>query len=132
MRIRILPLLAIFAFSVLTFAEDKKDAPNIDGTWTWTYKLRDGTEGTAKLKLKREAGDKVTGTYIAREGDQTPVENGQIKGNQLSFDVNRIINEQKMKFEYHGQIAGDTITGKIIFGRDKPLPHDWEAKRAKE
>jgi hypothetical protein len=132
MRIRTLPVLTILTFSVLTFAEDKKDTPNVDGTWTWTYKLRDGTEGTARLKLKREAGDKLTGTYFAREGDQAAVENGVLKGDQLSFDVNRVINGQKMKFAYHGQIAGDTITGKIVFGRDKPLPHEWEAKRVKE
>jgi hypothetical protein len=40
--------------------------------------------------------------------------------------------DQKMLFKYSGKLSGDTITGKIVFGRDKPLPHEWEAKRAKE
>ena len=111
-------------------AEDKKDA-NVDGTWTWTYKTRDGQDATARLKLKRD-GEKVTGTYIARAGQEDPVENGKIKGDDLTFDVNRVVNGQKMKFEYKGKVSGDTITGKIIFGRDRPTPHDWEAKRAKE
>ena len=114
-----------------TVAEDKKDAANVDGTWTWTYKTRDGQDATARLKLKRD-GEKVTGTYIARAGQEDPVENGKLKGDDLTFDVNRVVNGQKMKFEYKGKVAGDTITGKIIFGRDRPTPHDWEAKRAKE
>jgi hypothetical protein len=111
--------------------EDKKDAAKIDGTWTWTYKTRDGQDATAKLKLKQD-GDKVTGTYIARAGQEDPVENGQLKGDELTFDVTRDVNGQKMKFAYKGKVEGDTITGKITFGRDRPTPHDWEAKRAKE
>lgn len=110
-------------------ADDKKPAP-VDGTWTWTYKLRDGTEGEAKLKLKQE-GEKLTGAYVARDGTETPIEDGKIAGEELSFTVNRMVGDQKMKFDYKGKLAGDTITGKIMFGREKPTPHDWEAKRAK-
>jgi len=113
-----------------TSADEKKDA-NVDGTWTWTYKTRDGQDATARLKLKRD-GDKVTGTYIARAGEETPIENGRIKGDEVTFDVNRNVNGQQMKFEYKGKVSGDTITGKITFGRDRPLPRDWEAKRAKD
>jgi hypothetical protein len=110
-------------------ADDKK--PDVTGTWTWTYKTRDGQDATAKLKLKQE-GDKVTGTYIARAGQEDPVDNGRITGDEITFDVTRDISGQKMKFAYKGKVAGDTITGKITFGRDRPTPHDWEAKRAKE
>ena len=111
-------------------AEDKKAAA-VDGTWTWKYKLRDGTEGEAKLTLKQD-GEKLTGSYKARDGKETPIENGKVKGDELTFDVNRDVGDQKMLFKYNGKVEGDTITGKIVFGRDKPLPHDWEAKRAKE
>ena len=55
----------------------------------------------------------------------------KVVGDQISFDVNRTVGDQKMLFKYSGKIAGDTITGKIIFGREKPLPHEWEAKRVK-
>jgi hypothetical protein len=125
----------ILLFVTATFAwqsraaEDKK--PDVTGTWTWTYKTRDGQDATAKLKLKQE-GDKVTGTYIARAGQEDPVENGKITGDEITFDVTRDIGGQRMKFAYKGKVAGDTITGKITFGRDRPTPHDWEAKRAKE
>ena len=121
-------LLATFAWQSAA-ADDKK--PDVTGTWTWTYKTREGKDATAKLKLKQE-GEKVTGTYIARAGQEDPVENGKLQGDEITFDVNRVVNGQKMKFTYKGKVAGDTITGKITFGRDRPTPHDWEAKRAKE
>jgi hypothetical protein len=119
----------VLVLTSASFADDKKPA-SADGTWTWKYKLRDGAEGEAKLKLKQD-GDKLTGTYIAREGAETPIEDGKITGNELTFTVNRMVGDQKMKFDYKGKLEGDTITGKIMFGREKPTPHDWEAKRAK-
>ena len=124
-------LLAMTCLSFIARAEDKKDPVKVDGTWTWTYKTREGQDATAKLKLKQD-GDKVTGTYIARAGQEDSVQNGKLVGDQLTFDVTRDVNGNKMKFEYKGKVEGDTITGKITFGRDRPLPHDWEAKRAKE
>jgi hypothetical protein len=114
----------------LLVAEEKKPA-TIDGKWTWTYKTKDGKDAEAAIKLKQE-GEKLTGAYLARDGKETPIQNGKIKGDELSFDVDREVGDQKMLFKYSGKVSGDTITGKIIFGRDKPLPHDWEAKRAKE
>lgn len=110
-------------------AEDKKEA-NVDGTWKWTYKTRDGTDAEASLKLKRD-GEKLTGTYIAREGAETPLTDGKIKRDEISFTVTREISGEKMDFKYTGKVEGDTITGKILFGRPKPTPHEWEAKRAK-
>lgn len=127
----VLVMAAMVAWSWASMADEAKPPVNVDGTWTWTYKTREGQDATAKLKLKQD-GDKVTGTYIARAGQEDPVENGKLKGGEITFDVNRVVNGQKMKFEYKGKVAGDTITGKITFGRDRPLPHDWEARRVKE
>ena len=124
-------LLALTALAFTVRADDKKAPTRVDGTWTWTYKTRDGQDATATLKLKQD-GDKVTGTYIARAGQQDPVEHGLLKGDEITFDVTRDISGQKMKFAYKGKVTGDTITGKITFGRDRPTPHDWEAKRVKE
>ena len=124
-------LAALTAWGLTAAAEDKKDAVKVDGTWTWTYKTREGQDATAKLKLKQD-GEKVTGTYVARAGQEDPVENGKVKGDEITFDVTRDVGGQKMKFAYKGKVDGDTITGKITFGRDRPTPHDWEAKRSKD
>jgi hypothetical protein len=126
----VLILIGSSAMVVHAAAEEKKPV-NVDGKWTWTYKTKDGKDAEAAIKLKQE-GDKLTGAYVARDGTQTPIEDGKIKGDELSFDVNREVGGEKMLFKYTGKIDGDTITGKIVFGHPKPTPHEWEAKRAKE
>ena len=124
------PLLAVLMTLTLSaFAEDKKDV-NVDGTWKWNYKTRDGKDATAAVKLKRD-GDKLTGVYVAREGQETPLTDGKITGDAISFTVTREIGGNKMDFKYTGKVDADTITGKILFGHPKPTPHEWEAKRAK-
>ncbi|MDB5321189.1 MAG: hypothetical protein JWN40_2820 [Phycisphaerales bacterium] len=130
---RITPILIVVLLlgcASLLPAEEKKPA-NVDGKWTWIYKTKDGKDAEATIKLKQD-GEKLTGAYLARDGKETPIQDGKIKGDELSFDVNRDVGDQKMLFKYSGKISGDTITGKIVFGRDKPTPHEWEAPRAKE
>lgn len=102
------------------------------GTWKWNYKNREGKELTATLKLKQE-GARLTGTYIAAEGDIDPVADGKIDdAGKMTFSVTRQVRGEPMKFEYSGTLKGDVITGSILFGRPKPTPHEWEAKRVKE
>ena len=122
-------VVVVVGICMTAWAEDQK-AVNVDGKWKWNYKTRDGQETEVYVRLKRE-GEKLTGAYFARDGKETPIENGKINGDQLTFDVNREVGDQKMLFKYSGTVSGDTITGKIVFGREKPLPHDWEAKREK-
>ena len=122
----------IFALTLATFVRAAdKPTTSIDGTWKWSYKTKEGKDVEAAVKLKRGEGDKLTGAYVSREGVETPIDNGTIKGDELSFDVTRDIGGNKMLFKYTGKLAGDTITGKILFGKDKPTPHDWEATRGK-
>jgi len=122
-------VLILIGCNALLLAEDQKPA-NVDGTWKWTYKTKDGKDAEATLKLKQD-GEKVTGAYVARDGAETAIEDGKLKGDELTFDVNRDVGGQKMLFKYSGKVDGDTITGKIVFGHPKPTPHEWEAKRAK-
>jgi hypothetical protein len=124
-------VVVVFVGICLTASAEDKKAVNVDGKWKWNYKTRDGQETEVYVKLKRD-GEKLTGAYFARDGKETPIENGKINGDQLTFDVNREVGDQKMLFKYSGKISGDTINGKIVFGREKPLPHDWEATRVKE
>ena len=76
-------------------AQDKKADPT--GTWTWTMPGRDGAPGRqSTLKLKTE-GDKLMGTLSSpgRQGGQareTEIENGKIKGDEISFSVTREFN----------------------------------------
>jgi len=114
-------------------AQDKKSDPT--GTWTWTMPGRDGAPGRqSTLKLKAE-GDKLTGTLSSpgRQGGQardTAIENGKIKGDEISFAVTREFNGNKMTSKYNGKVADDSIKGKIEFDRNgETQTRDWEAKR---
>jgi hypothetical protein len=127
MRLAPLLMLALSFAAPLALADDK---PAVDGTWKWSYKTKDGKDVEASVKLKAE-GEKLTGAFVSREGVETPIENGTVKGDEIAFDVNRTVGDQRMLFKYSGKVAGDMITGRIVFGREKPLPHEWEAKRVK-
>src|SRR5437868_15257428 len=82
----------------LLSAEEKKPV-NVDGKWTWTYKTKDGKDAEAALKLKRD-GEKLTGAYIARDGTETPIEEGKVTGDELPFNVNRDVAGETMLFKY--------------------------------
>jgi len=107
-------------------AEDKKADPN--GTWKWSFTGQNGQSREFSLKLKLE-GDKLTGTISGRGGD-TAIEEAKIKGEDISFQVTREFNGNKVVTKYNGKIAGDTIKGKSESQRDgQPQSRDWEAKR---
>jgi hypothetical protein len=105
-----------------------------DGNWTWTMPARNGgTERKMTLKLKTE-GDKLTGKLSspARDGQarETEIQDGKIKGEEISFTVVREVNNTKMTSKYTGKVSADTIKGKVETTRDgNPQSRDWEAKR---
>ena len=123
-------------------AADKKADPT--GTWTWSAPGRGGAGGggggqprTITAKLKAE-GEKVTGTVSGggRPGGQareTDIEDGKLKGDEISFKVTREFNNNKFTQKYNGKIDGDTIKGKMEFERNgEPVSRDWEAKRGEK
>jgi len=111
---------------IATAADDKKSDPN--GTWKWSFTGQNGQTRESTLKLKVE-GDKLTGTMSGR-GGETAIEEAKIKGEEISFQVTREFNGNKVVTKYTGKIAGDTIKGKIESQRDgQPQSRDWEAKR---
>ncbi len=116
-------------------AEDKKADPT--GTWTWSVPGRNGgADRKSTLKLKAE-GSKLTGKLSSpgRQGQtaETDIENGKIKGDEISFDVTREFNGNKVTTKYTGKVSGDTIKGKSerSGGNGGGNPRDWEAKREK-
>ena len=117
-------------------AEDTKKA-DPSGNWTWTTPGRNGgSDRKMSLKLKVE-GDKVTGTLMTPgqggEEMKSEIENGKIKGDEISFSVTREFNGNKRTMKYNGKVSGDAIKGKTEFERNgETQSRDWEAKRAPE
>src|SRR5690348_6869855 len=80
-------LLVIVGMTASLWAEEKKPA-HVDGKWKWTYKTKDGKDAEVFVKLRQD-GEKLSGAYVARDGKETPLENGKVNGDELSFEVNR-------------------------------------------
>lgn len=107
-------------------AEDKKI--DLTGTWKSSFTNQNGQARETIFKLKAE-GEKLTGTVSGRNND-TAIEEGKIKGEEVSFQVTREFNGNKMVIKYTGKVSGDTITGKSESQRDgQPTSRDWVAKR---
>src|ERR1041385_5915685 len=133
-----LSALTIFAVGVMAFtaanqlqAQEKK--ADVNGSWTWSQPGRDGgSPRVSTLKLKAE-GDKLTGTLTTpgRQGGDlrsTAIDDGKIKGDEVSFSVTSEFNGHKFTQKYHGKLSGDSIKGKVEFERNgEAQSRDWEA-----
>lgn len=126
---------AACVLSAAVFAADPS------GTWKWTTQGRGGGGGggtprESTLTLVMKDG-KLTGklTTPGRGGDpmSTEISNASIKGDVVSFTIEREFNGNKFVSKYSGKLAGDTITGESESpGRDgQTMKREWNAKRAK-
>src|SRR3954468_1487031 len=124
---RICSIALIFVFALVAGPALAEDAT---GTWKSTSMFNNNTVEST-LKLKQE-GDKLAGVYVGRNNMESPIEEGTIKDNVVSFKIVREFNGNKFTMKYSGTLSGDTIKGKTSFDRDgQAQERDWEAKRQK-
>lgn len=118
---------------VLMFTTSVRAADaGITGTWKWTTTGQNNQTRETVVKLKQE-GDKITGVYVGRNNTETPITDGTIKDNEVSFKVVRKMQDREFVTVYTGKLEGDTIKGKVKMGSgDQARERDWEAKRVKE
>jgi len=122
---RIVFLSACFMLAALTLAL----AADLNGTWVAQVPGRDGQTRETTFKLKAE-GDKLTGTVSGRQGD-TPISDGKIDGDNISFTMTINAGGNDIKFLYKGKVAGDEIKfTRTREGGDQP-GQEFTAKRAK-
>lgn len=121
----------VLAFAGPAGADDKdtgKGKADPTGTWKWKVEFG-GQEFEQTLKLKLEGG-KLTGTLTGRDGQERKIEDGQSKDGEVSFNVTRERDGQKVTIKYKGKVSGDTIKGKTEFNfGGETRDRDWEAKR---
>jgi hypothetical protein len=107
-------------------AQDKKT--DATGTWKSSFTNQNSQVRESVFKLKVE-GDKLTGTVSART-NTTAIAEGKVKGDEISFQVTREFNGNKVTTKYTGKVSGDTIKGKAESERDgQPTTRDWVAKK---
>jgi hypothetical protein len=97
-------------------------AADINGKWRAEFTTPDGTQRTNTFTFKVE-GDNVTGT-VAGSQDETPIKNGKLSGDALTFTAERPFG----MFTYKGKVSGDEIRFEVQFN-DNSFP--MTAKRIK-
>ncbi len=119
--------LALLSLTAFSLAADK---PDPTGTWKWSVTFNDQTRDmTLKLKLE---GDKLTGSMLGRNNQETAIEDASFKDGEVAFSVTRERNGQKNTTKYKGKLEGDTIKGKLEMSRNgQDQSRDWTAKREK-
>jgi hypothetical protein len=90
-------------FTSLAFAAD------ITGQWKADFTTPDGTARTNTFTFKAD-GSKLTGT-VAGGQDETPIKDGKISGDDVSFTAERPFGV----FTYAGKISGNEIKFKVTF-----------------
>jgi len=110
-------------------------AADASGIWTWTTPGRNGGPERASTLILAEDHGKLSGKVSApgRDGAavESPISNGTLDGDKITFDVVREFNGNKFTSSYSGEVSADKITGKISFNRNGgPETHDWVARRS--
>src|SRR5438552_1074127 len=78
-------------------------AADVTGTWKWSVD-RNGQTVETTLKLKQD-GTKLTGKISGRNNMETDIENGNVDGDDVSFQVTREFNGNKIVQQYKGKAA---------------------------
>jgi len=132
MKYLVSAMAAAFVLGLVSFTSAAEDA---SGTWKYTTSFGQGDKKQSRdvtLVLKVE-GDKLTGTVSGRENTTTPIEEGTVKGDEISFKVTRARGDNKVVSTYKAKVSGDTLKGSVESpGREnKTNTREFEAKRSK-
>jgi len=100
LKFRAVLFVAVLALVATAFAAD------VDGTWTATFDTQIG-EQHYTYTFKAD-GEKLTGTAKNDMGER-PIEDGVIKGKDISFTENLDFQGQKLTIKYTGKLNGDEI-----------------------
>ena len=108
---RVLTMSALLAASA--FAAD------VTGKWVGKMETPNGSRDVV-FNLKQD-GDKLTGTTTGRGGD-TPIADGAVKGDDVTFSVTRKFQDQEFKTDYKGTVTGATMKMKFeMMGQAREL-----------
>lgn len=83
-------------------------AADASGKWVVSFQGRDGTTATQTFEFKVD-GANLTGTVSGRQGEATPIENGKVDGDNISFEVTRSRGGNSFTMKYAGKVSADKI-----------------------
>ena len=82
-------------------------AADVSGKWKAEFTTADGTQRVNTFNFKVDAG-KLTGT-VAGTQDETPIQNGKVNGDEISFTAERPFGT----FTYTGKFTGNEIAASV-------------------
>ena len=133
-KMAVLVLMAAIALVVGPHATNAlaDDAADPVGTWEWSFETQSGQLFEMSVKIEKKD-DKLAGVFTGPRGDETPVEDLKLEGDNVTFQDTRERNGQEFVASYEGKLSADEIKGSmsIDFG-GQSRERDWEAKRAVE
>lgn len=107
------------ALAVMVYAAD------VTGKWSFETQGRNGPT-TQTLNLKQSGSD-LTGTLTGGRGGEVQISDGKVDGNNVSFNVVREFQGNKVTIKYSGVMSGDEMKLTIETGRG---PQEVTAKRS--
>ena len=107
------------ALAVAVFAAD------VTGKWSFETQGRNGPM-TQTLNLKQDCGS-LSGTLTGGRGGEVQISDGKVDGNNVSFNVVREFQGNKVTIKYNGVMSGDELKLTIETGRG---PQEVTAKRS--
>jgi hypothetical protein len=95
----------------------------------WTAEVQGGDQVYPITLTLKADGDKLTGT-MGGPGGEYPINEGTIKGDEVSFNVVIDFNGNSLKLIYTGKVAGDEIKFHLVPEGAEDYAQDFTAKRA--
>ncbi len=89
-------------------------AADVNGKWVSTMTTPDGQSRQSTMNFKVE-GSALTGTISGRAGD-TPISEGKVSGDQISFVVVRSFGGNEIRMNYQGKVSGNEIQFTVSAG----------------
>lgn len=125
MKFRFVIPAAVMVLGAITLAL----AADVNGKWVAQVPGRGGQTRETTFTFKAE-GDKLTGTVSGMQGE-TPISDGKITGDDISFTQTFEVQGNSIKVLYTGKISGDEIKmTRKREGSDQPGT-EFTAKRVK-
>jgi hypothetical protein len=121
----------VAALVVLTFAMAGLlacSSGGINGKWIAEMPAREGQTRETTFNFKAD-GNKLTGTVSGRQGE-TPISDGEINGDDITFTVTGNFRGDEVKMLYKGKLSGKEIKfTRSREGGDQP-PQEFVAKKS--
>lgn len=89
-------------------------AQSLDVTGTWELNVESPMGSRASDAIFTQTGEALAGKMVSPRGE-TPL-TGTLKGDAIAFGINVNVQGQNLQIDYAGTVAGDTMSGTVVFG----------------